>query len=314
MSFKKNYIPQIFRGRTFTGILLAMTATVSWASLCVVGRYLFGTESGNCNAFVISTFRNLIGGSLMIVFLSFRRELPKVAEALKTDWKSFAALGFIGSALEGTLQIWSLEYTTAARCSLFANTAPIYTLIIAHFALKEPFNRKNVTGLCAGMLGVLIAAGAEGNDVFASGRMLLGDMLALSSGICWAVFTVYGVKVTRRWGGLVSAALITLFASLLQLPVGLWLLPASLPMSWQLAAGIIYMGIFTAGIANICWMSALKYLSAGATGAFGYASFGLAVIFSVIFLGEKLTAPVLIAIVLIVGGIEQMLAGGKKKA
>ena len=106
---------------------------------------MFGTELEKCNAVVVSTFRNIIGAGVMLAFIFAVREQRTLLKAIRSDFFALLGLAAVGSILEGTLQIWSLEYTTAARCSMFANTPPIYTIVIAHFVLGEPCTRRNVS-------------------------------------------------------------------------------------------------------------------------------------------------------------------------
>ena len=74
--------------------------------------------------------------------------------------------------------------------------------------------------------------------------------------------------------------------------------------------GIVYLGCGPSGLAVGLWRQALKYLPAGELGAFGYVSALSAVVFSVIFLGEKVTWGFAAAAALIVSGVSLMLRRG----
>jgi len=293
----------------------AATAAATWGSLSVVGRTLLaGSDGAGASPMTVSMFRTAAAALVMVGFVLLTGGGPGMRRALREEWRGLCLLGFVGIVMEGTLQLWSLQYTTAARCSIFANTAPIHTVIIARLALREKCPPKRWFGVALGLAGIVLIAASSGHDFYGSGTMLFGDLLALGSGICWGAYTVFAVGVTRRHGALVSSALAAAAAALILIPFGAPGVPAAVanltPRGWL---GILWLGVVATGIANLCWFSALRRLPAGALGAFNYAGVALTVIFAACFLREKLEPRAWIAIALIVGSIVLMAAPRAEK-
>ncbi|MBO4303330.1 MAG: EamA family transporter [Lentisphaeria bacterium] len=298
----------------FKGILLAASSVAVWGSQSAVGRFLYGEAPEEFDAFSIAFYRFLLGDVTVFLFLLLLpQERPKLFSSLKSSWKTFLLLGFVGIAMEGSLQTLSLKYTSSGRSALFGAGAPLFTVLFARLLLKEPFNSWNTTGILLGLAGVVLILGGGGMDVYSTHTMLAGDLLALGSGLSWGLYTVLAVEPTKKYGPLVCTCWAMLFAApLLGIPAafsgGLCRLPSP-----RTVLCVLYLGIAASGFAIPAWAGASKYLSAGALGAFGYLSLALAILFSILFLGESFTLRFLAAFLLILMSLLLVLKGSKGK-
>ena len=75
---------------------------------------------------------------------------------------------------------------------------------------------------------------------------------------------------------------------------------------------ILYLGIISNALANVCWYAALKYLRPGELGSFGYVSIVLTFLLAYCFLGEKITLPFGLCLAMILLGTCLMLKNHKK--
>lgn len=286
------------------GCLLAGTAAAAWGSQSFATRLLFGECSSEFNAYCVAFYRFFAGTLFLVIWQKFStNDLPELFSALKKDWKNFLFLGFIGIAMEGLCQTASGAFTSSGRSALFGAGAPVFTLIFAFFLLKEKVTFLKIAGIAAGMGGAVLMLLTQGGDMYAGKNSIIGDLLALASGMFWGLYTVLLVKPTRKYGGRITASATMIFASfLLFIPAvisgGLWKLPSP-TMFW----GLLYLGLVASGIAIPCWNAAAKYLSAGALGAFGYLSLLLAVTLSVAGLKEKVSLTFFLAFILIVASV-----------
>ncbi len=292
------------------GLLMGLAATCCWASFYPVSRYLFGKEEDTFDPVFATFIRIFLAAGILLVPALAGERRQRTFQAVREDWKMLLFLALTGIVGEGLLLFLSMKYTTAARASLMANTSPIYTVILAFLFLKTPLTRNKVLGMAAGFAGViLVSAVRSEGDIFAQeGYFFRGDMLAMGSGIAWSLFTVFGERVARKYGGTVCMALLFFFGIFLMTPV-MAVLPchASFALPFRVWAGIAYLGIFGCGIANMLWYSALRYLKADELGAFGYLSAFLTVCMSVITLHEKINAVFIFSACLILGGVWLML-------
>lgn len=306
----------MFSRKKLIGLSLAFIPTATWASFYIVSRFAFGENEDIIDPVFFSFLRYFIAGIFMFALIMHQGKFRLMASAMKTDLWMFIFLGITGVVLEGTLLFWSLKYTTAARSSLFANTSPIFTVLIALFALHEKIDSRKICGMLLGFAGAVTAIVSRSQgDLYLSSSGILGDLLAMGSGICWAAYTVWGTGVSNKYGSFISASIVIIFGSIMLFAV---VLVTGRPMSWNFPAKLwiatIYLGIMTNAVAYLCWYAALKYLKAGELGAFGYISAILTVIMSFTLLQEKFTFSFFIALAGVIAGVYLMMEKDAKTA
>ena len=286
-------------------LLCALTATLCWASNYLVYRLMFKCGGvPELDEWWSSWLRTLLCVVFMLPFTFTDKEKSwgLFASQWKKDWKLFLFLGFALVA-EGALCFAAAKYTTAARTSLFANTSPVFTLLISFIFAREVFSRRKLIGVFMGLAGIIIAAVSRGSDAFSSGiSTLAGDVLALLSGVFWASFTVFGGSVSGRYNGAFCTVLYRLCGLLLMAPV-LFFCDVEFALPWKVWLGFLYVAGISGGVAVWLWSIAQKYLEPGVLGSFGYLSAFSATLFSIVFLGEKLTFAFAAAFILIIGGM-----------
>lgn len=164
MEIRRNILPYIALG---TGIIaLGFSAIfVRWASAPgpVMGFYRLGIAT-------------------LIMAPFFFKNINKRAISLKR-FPVYAFWGGIFTAVD--IGVWntSVNYTTAANATLFANTAPLWVALIAWLLFRERLSRIFWIGLGATLCGaVLVLRG----DFLHHPALGWGDILALIAGIFYA--------------------------------------------------------------------------------------------------------------------------------
>lgn len=238
-----------------------------------------------------------------------RREFAASVRAMRSCPGMYAFLALMGIVLEGVLLFWSLKYTTAARSSLFANTSPIFTALLAAFILREGLDRRKAIGMAIGFAGVAVAIVSRGaGDLYLTAASVAGDLLALGSGVCWAAYTVWGMEATRKHGSLTSTIVVVWLGTAMLLALTLVM---RRPMVWALPLrlwlAILYLGVIANGVALVCWFAALKYLKAGEVGAFGYVSAILTMLLSCALLHERFGVGFFLAMFGVFAGVYLMM-------
>lgn len=305
--------------KSLLGLLFGFMATVAWGSFYVVGRWLFGEEGGGeLNPYLANLLRFILAVIALTPMLLVKKNRELVKLAFVQDWKAFSLIALIGIVLESYLALYSLNFSTASRCSLMANCSPIATVILAFVLLREKTNFNGILGMLIGFAGIVIAAFAQGGDIYANTgwRTLVGDGMALVGGFCWAFFTVFGARVSNKYGGPVCMFVSFAIGCLLMVPVACFTtskadLQALTPRVWGC---FVYTGIFTLALANALWYAALKYLKPAVLGAFGYLSAAITFTLSAIMLKEKFSLSFIIAIILVLGGMTLMMVPQSRKA
>lgn len=295
--------------------MLAFIATASWASFYIVSRYAFGENDKIIDPVFFSFLRFMIASFFFLTVLGWRGKLGETTRVFRKNLWIFGFLATAGIVGEGILVFWSMKYTTAARSSLFANASPIFTVLMA-MAVGERLNWRKSLGMVIGFAGAAVAIISRGGgDMYFSTTSILGDLLALGSGVCWAAYTVWGTGVSEKFGSLASTSISIILGTVIIFAL---VVCCGSPMvwnfSWKLWLAIIYLGVCGNGISYLCWFAALKYLKAGELGAFGYISAALTVLLSFTLLRETFTVSFFLALGGIIFGVYLMMEKAPEKA
>lgn len=150
------------------------------------GALIKGTEF---NAWQIACFRSLVAAAAFVVLVPAARRIPNRAEWL------------VGIAYAVTLVLFVLanKLTTAASTIYLQSTAPLYILLLAPWLLRERATKRDIPFLAvmAIALGLLVVGTPSAQRT--APDPVLGNLLALGSGIGWA-FTVMGLRRLERGG------------------------------------------------------------------------------------------------------------------
>jgi len=107
----------------------------------------------------------------------------------------FSILSGLFLACHFATWISSLEYTSVANSVVLVNTNPLWVAILTPLISKERIRTITLAGVIMSVAGAFfIGAG----DFAAGGKALLGDLLAVSGGICAAVYLLLGRNLRRK--------------------------------------------------------------------------------------------------------------------
>jgi len=204
---------------------------------------------------------------------SFRSGIAAVAlwlmtPAARRGWTSREAGGapwpvvLVGAAYAGCLTLFVLanRLTTAANTIFLQSTAPLYLLVLAPWLLKERVRREDLGFMLAVGLGLaLFFVGVE-QPVATAPDPEKGNLLAMGSGLCWAL-AVGGLRWLSSTGrGSPAAAVVSgnLTAFVVSLPLAVPVGAHGLG-DWAI---IGYLGVFQIALAYVFVTSAIHSIPA----------------------------------------------------
>ena len=291
------------------GLLFGLCSTLIWGTQYSMSRFLFGTVDGEADALALSMVRFLLGALALAPFLCRGQGWRRCGAALRERWWTLMGLSAVGCLCEGVLALASTKFTTAARSSLLCNASPIFTVLVAAIAVRRwPAWTKNL-GMVLGFAGLAFALTARSSDLYAvNPRTLPGDLMAIGSGLAWAIYTVLGVETSRRYGGVPCTALILLLGGLMMVPICLMFgdLASLAQMPPRVWAGIAFLGIADTGWAIALWYTAMGLVEPDALGAYGYLSATIALVLSRLVAHESFDWRFFVAAALVMGGVALM--------
>ncbi|MGN0867357.1 MAG: DMT family transporter [Oligosphaeraceae bacterium] len=308
MSFLRSLLPS--PASPALGWLCGILATLTWGSFYPVSRLLFGQGEETVEPLSFSLLRFLLAALCLSPLLLQPRQRALALRMLRQDTPQMLLLAFLGILAEGLLVFWSTKFTTAARSSLMANTAPVTTMLLAWILGRETLTRRKSLGMALGLLGLFLFFLSQGRDDFVDpdSPLWLGDLMAFGSGCCWAAFTVLGESFSRKYGGMLSSLLFFATASLILLPVALLVNHGTL--SWNTSPAFlfsaVYLGALSGGGAIALWYAALRTVPPARLGSLGFLSASLAVTASVLLTGERPDLFLLCALAAVLAAITLM--------
>ena len=123
------------------------------------------------------------------------------AQAISShDWRSLAALGFIGYYLSSLLDFVGLQYISAAleRLVLFLN--PTIVVVLSAIFLGRPITRRAVLALALAYAGIALCLWQNLSIGAALHATALGTGLVFASALCYAFYLVGSSRVIARLG------------------------------------------------------------------------------------------------------------------
>lgn len=240
-----------------------------------------------------TSVRLLSGAFMLWLLMRWQRQAPLA----HGSWRGALTLFLYAASLSFAYRSIS---TGAGALMLFG--AVQATMIIAGFLSGERMTAVQTIGFAVALAGlvILVSPGVEAPS-------LLDSILMLASGIAWGIYSLFGRGLSNpaatTAGNFLRAAPITLALSLFAIP---WL---------QLdAQGVLYAllsGAVSSALGYVLWYRVLQNLRAMTASTVQLSAPLLASVGGILLLGEALTRDLLVASVLILGGIWLVLRYGK---
>lgn len=270
-----------------------------WGTNIVASR--FGI--GEFDPYFFIALRLAIATLFFSTFLLFKqRALPRGREL----WQKSVLSGVLGVAIPMSTFILSLQFQSSGVTSIYVTMAPVLIAIAAHFFLPdERVTRNKALGIGLAMAGSLFLALRGESGLSSVGRANpLGFVLVMAGLISEAINTVY-VRLHMKALDPIQVTAIRLLTA------------ALITMGTTLAFGnISLVGITAAGYFSLAYAALIgalggQFLAFYVQRQFGATAFSLtaymipivATIFGAVLLGELVTWPMGVGVILIGGGL-----------
>lgn len=241
-------------------------------------------------------------GVASILFLPF---VIKELKIERVDFKKFFLLAFLGTNLNLGLFFFGLKLTQAINASILVASVPLFTLVAAHFLLKEKIAIKLVLAALIALIGIImiIKIPALGSET----KSIIGNLLLLASSLAWVGYEIIAKKLLKKY----SASSITFYTIAIGAAIffPLFLFEFFKNPLWFTSVtsigfmGIVFGIIFSSLIAYWTWGKGLSLLPAGQASFFIYLDPVSGITFSIILLGEKISPAFIAGSALILAGV-----------
>lgn len=242
----------------------------------------------------------LAGLAFLVYLLLFRRARVPIAGG---DWWRFLLLGFLGVPAYHLALNFGEQWVSAAAASLIVALNPLLIALVSALLTGERPGWEGAAGLALALGGFLLVLSAQGGPLF-HGSTGLGMALVLSSAVAWSFYTVLAKPLFNRYPSTTVTAYVTLFGTLMLLP----LLRPSLPDKLlSLPAGtwgaVLFLSLLSTFFGYLAWYYGLARRKAAQVSVYIYLNPLFSLIGSRWLLREPLSFPLLAGGLLILGGV-----------
>jgi len=249
---------------------------------------------------LLVSLRLLIGILGLLVYVGWTK--PKFPLDCQT-WIQLTILGLINNAIPYLLISWGEIYIDSAVAAILNSTAPLFTMVLAHFFLTDdPMTSKRVIALFIGFLGIVVLMERDLNGVLVRG--VLGQLAVLTAAVFYAISSIYARRITSDQPAAIRAIMPLIGADIL-----VWMITPiaehpivlpTLPITWL---AVIWLGIMGVSLAYILYFYLLHSVGPTRTVLVTYVFPLVGVILGVLYLGETLDWNLIVGGLMVIGGI-----------
>lgn len=226
---------------------------------------------------------------------------------LSDNWRdelTMMALGLTGGSMYFLTENESLRFTTATNTSLIVCSCPLFAmLIIALLYKSERFSRLQALGSLLALIGM---AAVVLNGHFVLHLSPLGDTLAFSACICWALYTLLMKPVMGRYPAMFITRKVFFYGILTILPYYIFVpdMPSlDVLMRPEVALNLLFLGSVASMLCYLTWSWCMKGLGAVICTNWVYVNPITTIIAAWLILDEQITVYFLIGSILIIAGM-----------
>jgi DME family drug/metabolite transporter len=236
------------------GYLFVVIAAVLWSTIGLLVRGLY--QQYGLSALTIAFLRAGVGALVMIVALALaRREWLRVA---RRDWLFFVLYGALGISAFYWLYAQAIIQTGVTMAVVLLYTAPAFVTLMAWRVWGEVLNVYKGMALALAFGGSALVARAY--DVTQLSVNGVGILLGLGAGFTYALFTLFGKAVVKKYSPFTALAYQLLFGALFLAPFqqgAELMIVLQQPSAWVYLLGLVLgptlgaIGFFTTGLRSV---------------------------------------------------------------
>ncbi|MGE0822734.1 MAG: DMT family transporter [Candidatus Binatia bacterium] len=253
-------------------------------------------------AFTLMAIRTIFGA--LVLNLLGRKSNPQWWKEIRKDPKSSFIMAFTGVLASGGLFYVGLKLTSSSNAGILAAATPIWVTLLSWMFLGEKLKLVNVTGIVLSFVGLvaIICQGSLANLLQRSFNW--GDVILLIGQLNWAVYTVYSRVALAHRSPTAATSSAYLVGAVALLPVFFLEEPFTQEFTFSptIVVAICYLCVLSP-LTNLLYYQALTRISPHRAAVFMNLIPIIVLVFSALFLGERITTVHLIGTSLVISGV-----------
>ena len=276
------------------------------ASLLIFGSNGVFAAHIDLSSAEIVCMRTLIGSAALILVLLLSRTGLDWGAMRREALKLIAAGICLG--VNWALLFEAYKLMSVSMATLTYYTSPVIVLLLSPVLLKEKQSVRAYIGMAAAVVGLVLAVGLSDAAITATG-LLVG----LGSAVFYAALIVFNKKIDGV-SGLPLTTIEMVIAACVMVPyVLLTGGRIGFPPDMEGTLYLLFLCLVNTGLACFMYFSSMNKLPARAVALFGYVDPVSALIFSAVFLGDRLGVAQLAGAALVFAGAAWGQSTGRQK-
>lgn len=241
--------------------------------------------------------RTLIGGAVLLIIILISRSRTPKEVLLREKWRLLFAGVCLGANWALLFEAYNLMNVSLATLTYY--TAPVLVLVLAPLVLKERQNGLAYLGMAVVIVGMLLVVGMDFGE---GGVSATGLIVGLGSAVFYAMLMLVNKQITGV-SGLNLTFIEIVIAAVILLPY-VFATSGGVPLPTDARGIFALLFLCTVNTGFACWLyfSSMNRLPAKAVALMGYFDPVSALIFSAVFLDERLSGLQLAGAVLVLAG------------
>ncbi|WP_178124936.1 DMT family transporter [Pseudomonas sp. Fl4BN1] len=233
--------------------------------------------------------------------------LMKISRPHWRDLPWLLVLGFFAIALHHVSLNYGQQGLSAGASSVLAQSAPIFSSLIAFFWLKEPVSGWRWGCVVMGLAGaVLVVVGDKG-----LGAIEPRGLLVLLAAFSWGLYFVLQRRFSGRYGVLTTVCYMVWCGTLLLSVYTPGLAQAVLQASWRVNVAVLLLGVFPSALAYLAWAYVLARVEVSRASIAMYLIPPVAMLLAATVLGESVQSGVVLGAAVVLGSVMAMQLEGR---
>lgn len=274
--------------------ILAGIAIFFWSTMATISKLLLGSFSGN-QVLAISA---LFAGLFLLFKNIYTKNILKIKLYKLKDIIVMILIGLPGIFLYNLFYYIGAARMPASEAFIINYLWPIMSVVFACILLKEKLSVRKVIAIGMSFLGVVIATAESLGTLETSA--LTGAACILFAACCYGLFTALSQKF--KYDKNISQMFVYFTTFIITALISVFL-GENLSLGIFEVAGLAWNGVFVMGVATVAWTIALESGNTAKISNLAYITPFASLIWTSIFLKEKISIFSVVGLIVIVCGI-----------
>jgi len=273
-------------------LFLGLSFVVMWSSAFTSARIAVAYMS----PLLLLSVRFLISG---LIAMTIAKMLGQRIALTAKQWGAVVLFGLLQNGVYLGANFVAMQWIEAGLAAIIASMLPLTVALLSWVFFKERLPKLGVTGLFAGLAGVLIIMWSR----LSGGADITGVLLAFLGVGALSLATLLVRGATSSGNVLMVVGLQMLVASAALFPASLAFETWHVVWSWQLIVAFIYTTLVPGVLATLVWFTLVQRIGAVRAASYHFLNPFLGVAIAAVVVGEALNLQDVVGVLVITLGI-----------